>query len=272
MKKLSFLFLGFAVIAISFFTSCRKSEDLYTNPKDVQIINSNVKLRYTGTTVYHKDSAAKYAKKYFSERIYLDASSGKFPYFSENCTNFISQCILAGLMSCTDLGDVWDYRWSFVDQGGYNEWYYKYCNNRSASWAGVHELYNYSNKNLPSYSGLHLKFVTRDTPDNTLDVSKVQVGDIIFVDTPNDLYEQNHNNYPSFFTPEFYDPETMYGHMNHALIVVKKKSGNGYSSIKVAGHTKHYYDRSLATINANIYNETGSQAVFHVYRPLNFVH
>lgn len=78
------------------------------------------------TKRYNRENAVTYAKNW---------ASGRNPLFTDytglggNCTNFVSQALLAG--SC-----VMDRRTPFG-------WYYESDANRSPSWTGVDFLYNY---------------------------------------------------------------------------------------------------------------------------------
>ena len=79
---------------------------------------------------YIRERAVEYARKYALTRNPL------FPTFAGiggNCTNFVSQCVLAG--SCV---------MNFTPVFG---WYYLSLNRRSASWAGVDFFYDFMTQN-----------------------------------------------------------------------------------------------------------------------------
>ena len=79
---------------------------------------------------YIRERAVLYARKYAFVRNPLFFS---FAGIGGNCTNFVSQCILAG--SC-----VMNYTPIYG-------WYYLSTNRRSASWTGVNYFYNFMTSN-----------------------------------------------------------------------------------------------------------------------------
>ncbi len=79
---------------------------------------------------YSRVNAVAYARKYAFVRNPLFFS---FAGIGGNCTNFVSQCVLAG--SC-----VMNYTPIFG-------WYYLSTNRRSASWTGVEYFYNFMTQN-----------------------------------------------------------------------------------------------------------------------------
>lgn len=79
---------------------------------------------------YNRENAVRYARKYALERNPLYFT---FEGIGGNCTNFVSQCVLAG--SCV---------MNYTDTFG---WYYLSVNRRSASWTGVDFFYNFMTEN-----------------------------------------------------------------------------------------------------------------------------
>lgn len=79
---------------------------------------------------YDRRAAVAYANRwaYFRNPNFLD-----FSELGGNCTNFASQCLLAG-------GAVMNYTPTFG-------WYYIDSNNRAPAWTGVEYLYNFLTKN-----------------------------------------------------------------------------------------------------------------------------
>ena len=75
---------------------------------------------------YNRARAVEYAGKWALSRnpLFVDFTGG-----GGNCTNFVSQCILAGC-------GVMDFTPTFG-------WYYRDINNRAPAWSGVDELYGY---------------------------------------------------------------------------------------------------------------------------------
>ena len=79
---------------------------------------------------YQRERAVMYARKYALVRNPLYYT---FEGIGGNCTNFVSQCILAG--SCV---------MNFTPTFG---WYYLSINRRSASWTGVDFFYDFMTQN-----------------------------------------------------------------------------------------------------------------------------
>ena len=100
---------------------------------------------------YLRDRAVLYAEKYALVRNPLFYT---FEGIGGNCTNFVSQCILAG--SCT------------MNYTPIYGWYYLSLNRRSASWSGVEFFYNFmtTNEGVGPFGSL-------------VDISNAQVGDAI---------------------------------------------------------------------------------------------
>ena len=100
---------------------------------------------------YLRENAVLYAEKYALVRNPLFYT---FEGIGGNCTNFASQCVLAG--SCT---------MNFEPLYG---WYYLSTNRRSASWTGVDYFYNFmtTNKGVGPFG-------------RSVDISFAEVGDLI---------------------------------------------------------------------------------------------
>ena len=100
---------------------------------------------------YIRERAVLYARKYALVRNPLFFS---FAGIGGNCTNFVSQCVLAG--SCV---------MNFTPLYG---WYYLSTNRRSASWTGVDFFYNFltQNEGVGPFGG-------------EIALSDAQIGDII---------------------------------------------------------------------------------------------
>ena len=83
--------------------------------------------------MYNREAAAAYAHEWAYRRNprYLN-----FTGIGGDCTNFISQCMLAG-------GAPMNYQKTYG-------WYYINANNRAPAWTSVQYLYNYLVKNKPS--------------------------------------------------------------------------------------------------------------------------
>ena len=78
------------------------------------------------TKPYDRERALEYARRWALSRnpLFYDFTGG-----GGNCTNFVSQCLLAGSL-------VMDERNPFG-------WYYVNLNERAPAWTGVNEFYNY---------------------------------------------------------------------------------------------------------------------------------
>lgn len=99
---------------------------------------------------YEREKAVEYARKWALGRNpqYLN-----YDNLGGDCTNFISQCLFAGIREM-------NYR-------GYG-WYYIDGNNKSASWTGVKFLYEFLINN--KYEGPRGRLVTRN---------ELEIGDVI---------------------------------------------------------------------------------------------
>ncbi len=75
---------------------------------------------------YDREKAVQYAKRWAFDRnpLFYDFTGG-----GGNCTNFISQCLLAG---CCQMNYLPEFGWYYINAGA-----------RSAAWTGVEFLYNF---------------------------------------------------------------------------------------------------------------------------------
>lgn len=191
-----------------------------------------------GICTYTKNAAIQYALNYVE-------TTTSFPDYTSlggNCTNFVSQAVLSGLIGNSDKNYVYnrrDYYLADRDKGCMYCWYYHSTTSYGPSWKGAHEFYDYVNNNLLSYWGMHFDPITHDSPTQYMDTSKVQTGDIIFADWEND------------------------GFIDHTMIVTDK-TANSYAGIKVSYQNSDGYlkrkNRPLSEIN-------GYYSIFYVYRP-----
>ena len=109
---------------------------------------------------YNRENAVKYAQKYALVRNPLYFT---FEGIGGNCTNFVSQCILAG--SCV---------MNFTPTFG---WYYLSANRRSASWTGVDFFYDFivNNQGVGPYGG-------------EISLEDAQIGDVIQLSNGSNFY------------------------------------------------------------------------------------
>ncbi len=205
--------------------------------------NHNTCGNYNNNKCFYNPNVA---KKYALNQVYENDQNKYFNDYTNNggnCTNFVNQAILAGLIGSTSPKKLYDTRSSYyADYYGYSpyRWYFAGKNNSSSSWRGATALETYAIKNKnPSYKGLHFKFITRDSKTKPLNFKKIKVGDIIFADWEGD------------------------NDVDHSMIVTGKNY-NGYSGIYVT------YQSSAGTVPKknralNIINKPN--IIFHVYRP-----
>ena len=78
------------------------------------------------TKPYNRERAVEYAQRWALSRnpLFYDFTGG-----GGNCTNFVSQCLLAGSLVMNPMETF--------------GWYYVDVNNRAPSWTGVRELYEF---------------------------------------------------------------------------------------------------------------------------------
>ena len=143
---------------------------------------------------YNRQRAAGYARRWAFGRnpAYYD-----FSYLGGDCTNFASQCIFAG-------AGVMNYTPTLG-------WFYRSANDRTPSWTGVEQLYNF----LTSNRG-------RGPQGRVVPLSEIRAGDIVQLQLDN--------------TPRF----------DHAPVVVDAGRGTP-DTVLVAAHTIDSLDRPLST-------------------------
>lgn len=94
-------------------------------------------------------------------------------------------------------------------------------------------------------TGINFIFRTKDTPYESLDFTKIKIGDIIFVDWTND------------------------GSIDHTMIVTSgsiTKYSNTFVSYQSSANTTPKKNISLETLNIAF----KSNCIFHVYRPTTY--
>lgn len=146
--------------------------------------------------MYDRIKAVEYAKKWAYSRnpTYYD-----FQNIGGDCTNFASQVIYAGC-------GVMNYTPEFG-------WYYISVNNRTPSWTGVNQLYNF--------------LINNDSVGprgEIIPLYEVEMGDIIQLD-----FDGN-------------------GQFDHTPVVVERGDGTP-DTVLVAAHTNNADDRPLSTYN-----------------------
>lgn len=107
---------------------------------------------------YSSSDAVSYARNYALS----DTDFPKYQELGGNCTNFVSQSVLAGLIGSSDKKTVFNkriYYWADKDRSCDYCWYYgKYDDDQAkwtkgTAWTGAHEMFEYANSNLDSYWG-----------------------------------------------------------------------------------------------------------------------
>jgi len=203
--------------------------------------------------VYSGSSAAAFAAANY-DRVY-GSGSGQNPFGNYsgnsggNCTNFVSQAILGGLLGTTSVSNAYSHRYGFdIDAGGGSyEWYWRSGSDRGPAFTGASKLYEYADYNKSTYRGLHFSHVTHDTPTTFMAYRDVRVGDIVFAD-----WQGN-------------------GSIDHSMIVTRIQRWRlGYNEIRLT-----YQGASGVVGKTNIglgdLNEDYLyQALFYVYRPLDY--
>lgn len=209
---------------------------------------------------YNLHSARSYALENWDRSNYLNSSGavtdGYFASYDNNCTNFVSQSVLAGISEKHTRKDLFAVREQyFADRYDYYSWFYKSKWTAGNAWKGVQSLYLYADYTSrkdpgPTYkeNGPKFKLITYNTPSKKLDIDSVKTGDVIFMD-----YEGN-------------------AEKEHVFIVTNIQNWRfGYDEIRVASNTKDYSSKGLGTINKESNELNGRYPIFHVYRPTAYV-
>lgn len=205
---------------------------------------------------YSGSSAASYALGNYNRAYGISSWENPFTDYSSllvggNCTNFVSQAILGGLLRTSSAKTAFDKRQDFdidrISTSTY-KWFFVSDAFRGPAWTGAHKLFEYAKYNKSSYKGLHFTLVTKDTLSSFMDYTKVKVGDIVFADW-------NHD-----------------GRIDHSMIVTAYESWRlGYNEIRVTSQSTNFANRGLGDINEKYRSADGTyQALFYVYRPTDY--
>lgn len=253
MKSWSMHVRGALAILLALLSACGEAA---TAPEQVRSPSDPPSLAVTGPVAVNRDMIAHYAWA----NVYPDGSGWTTNPFcnreaqppSGNSANFASQAILGGLVGSMDPGTVYAWRGEFqTDRYGYSiyQWYHESCWLEGSAWSDAHKLYEYARNNRSTYRGLHFGLVTYDTPTAYMDHTLVRKGDIIFADWEHD------------------------GRFDHVMVVIDYNTAySGYNRIRVAyqkGYPKeNLNERNKGLGDLNVWYKY--QAVFHVYRPLDY--
>ena len=213
--------------------------------------NADVYKTYDGTWAA-KYAAKNYLQSYSSkgnpfQNFEKRDSAGKLIPDGGNCTNFVSQALIAGFIQSDSMKTAFDNRYEFdTDYSSANysmAWYYRSDSQRGPAWSGASKLYEYAKKNQATYRGVHFSLITNDTKTSFMDYNKVRFGDIIFADWEGD------------------------GTIDHSMIVTSYDfwTQRGYDKIQVTYQSENRQIR-LGEINV-IYKY---KALFYVYRPTDY--
>lgn len=211
-------------------------------------------------TLKHFYYAGTYAASYARNNAYVSygSKSGQNPFynFPDNCANFVSQAIIAGMILRTTPAEVFasraDFAANYTGAGiGRPGWYFLDVNNRGSAWPGAQQMYDYANSNDSTKKGLHFQKVGSDTPSNrSLNPLNLWPGDVIFCDWRND------------------------GSINHVIIVTSINYSpfiwNKYDRIRVASQTSPRVDWTLQQIIDLSHVQDGEWPSFRVYRPIDY--
>jgi len=230
-----------------------KTRNLYKLVLLITILCCSVPASAQVKFIYDGGYASTYARN--NAWMAYGSGSGQNPFynFRNNCANFVSQAIIAGMVKNTNPREVYNRRYDFaVDRtGSLYKWYFISLGDRGPAWSGAPEMRQYADYNKSTYKGLHFKFIVSDTPSNrTLTTSNVQPGDVIFCD-----WDSN-------------------GTTEHVLMVVRIDTSwwprNNYEKIKIAGQSNNHADTALQWILDETYRRDKTWASFRVYRPTDY--
>jgi hypothetical protein len=200
-----------------------------------------------------------YAATYARNNAWMTYGSGynqnPFSSFPDNCANFVSQAIMAGLTKKTNPSDVFFSRYDFLADLSLPvtspRWFFLNSGtkptDRGPAWSGSKEMHQYANSN----KSLHFAFIASDTPSKrTLEPNDLRPGDVVFCDWQND---------------GTIDHVMMIGRIDKSLFVWNK-----YNRILVAGQSNNHADTTLQWILDKNYQDNRTWASFRVYRPTDY--
>jgi Putative amidase domain len=201
---------------------------------------------------YDPYSAAAYARN--NVNVPYGSKSGQNPFYSfqNNCANFVSQAIIAGMIMRTVPSDVFARRSDFAADAGQSlAWYFLDINHRGPAWSGAKEMFNYARSNRPTYRGLHFNFIGADSSSNrSLNPFALSPGDVVFADWEGD------------------------GTVDHVMIVWKIDYSlfvwNRYDRIRVTYQSNNTPDMGLQQVIDKNYKDTKHWATFYVFRPMDY--
>jgi len=202
---------------------------------------------------YDPDDSVDYALENYDRTYGSSGSQNNFYDYSGlsggNCTNFVSQCIMAGFVGSDYSPTVYGQRYNYdVDaSGGSYQWYFRSDADRGPAFTGTDKLYEYAENNASNYKGLHFDYVTNDTIYEYMDYEEVEEGDVIFADWDHD------------------------GTFDHSMLVTNIQTWrSGYNEIRLtyqgAPNVIGKTNIGLGDLN----EDYDYEAVFYVYRPTDY--
>ncbi|MEK7183152.1 MAG: amidase domain-containing protein [Patescibacteria group bacterium] len=205
--------------------------------------------------VYDPADAIDYALTNYSA-VY-GSGGGQNPFYNYagllggNCTNFVSQAIMAGLVQSDSMSTVYGQRTNYdIDiTSTYYQWYFISDSSRGPAFTGANKLYEYADYNQPSYRGLHFELVTYDTLTEFMDYQLVEVGDVVFADWG-----------------------TADGVIDHSMLVTDIQTWRlGYNEIRLTYQGAPGGVVGVTNIGLGDINEDENyEALFYVYRPVDY--
>ena len=148
--------------------------------------------------MYNRQIAIEYAYKWWNNR---NPQFFNFDSLGGDCTNFVSQCLYSGGIQM-----------DFSHPG----WYYSNINNRSPSWTGVEQFFEYATSNN-SVVGIKAKIVS---------ISEIEPGDVVQLC-------QHGNNF------------------HHSLFITKIDQQKKLDNIYITCHTNDAKDKKLSDYHYN---------------------
>jgi hypothetical protein len=249
-----------------------KSITLHVNDEYIHAVNDSeedvpmpLRQGVVGSdVVYDGGRAAWYARSYVNTPYGTTVGTNRFANFDPynggngggNCTNFISQSMLAGFLGRlyarnSDIDFTWNNKAAFWDEWGLNPdmWYYKFAGvpfgARTTSWAGVVDMMTYAQNAIASSTSAGIEFTrlpngTREYiwSDAISNEVSFQLGDLVVADLEGTGW-------------------------NHFMMVTRINStAVGDNRILLTYQTINTFEKSLETVQSE--NRAGR---FRVYRP-----
>jgi len=205
---------------------------------------------------YKGSDAVTYAGKNYNQ----DDGPKPFDAFSENCVNFVSQCILSGLTGGnTNPYVIYGYRFDYDGDATSTKtikWFYHTTTGGDTgsgkAWRSTTNLLNYAKQSSSETYGLRFAYITnsyRTSPENFY-VETVQPGDVAFVQWYADGGTYHHT-----MIVISVDPDTSKGSLDRIHIAAQNTDTPNSTLRQMYNWGKSYYAK------------IGGIPVFQIYRP-----